>query len=261
MNALLRYPGAKWSTAEKIISYFPEHKSYLEPYFGSGAILFNKVQSRLETINDINGEIINFFKVLKNHNLDLKRELQNIPYSRDIYYYYQNLQTGNEIERAVKFFVLSWMSHGGCQTHKTGWSHSKNPDGPNKAIIFKKIIESLEDYSKRLKEVYIENYPAIELIKQHDFDGTFIYLDPPYTLDTRKQYLYKDELNNDEHIELLETIKNLKHAKVMISGYNNDLYNNYLANWTKETFDNVDTKGQKKIEVIWMNYNNQLTLF
>ncbi len=263
MQALLRYPGAKWGSAEKIISYFPEHKGYLEPYFGSGAILFNKEKANLETINDTDKEVINFFQVLKNNYQALEHELKYTPYAKDIYIHAQNLIPKNNVERAYKFFVMSWMSHGGYQPYKTGWSHSKNPVGPNKAMLFKNVSESLYEFSERLKEVQIENDDAIKLMKAYDFEDTLVYLDPPYVLNTRKSKLYKFEMSDEAHIELLETVKGLKKAKVLISGYDNELYNEYLSLWNKDNFKSLDGCGNRKNEVVWFNYDitQQVSLF
>ena len=260
MTALLRYPGAKWSMAKEIIKYFPEHKGYLEPYFGSGGVLFNKGKSSLETINDIDGEVVNFFRILKAEGKKLQTSLCLVPYSRQLYEQMVNYQPTENYDRAIRFFIISWMSHSGYQPNKTGWSHSKNPNGPNKATIFKNVVDSLEQFADRLREVQIENTNALELIKAHDFKDTLIYLDPPYLLETRKQHLYKHEMSNKEHKELLETIVNMK-AKILLSGYENNLYNSILKNWNKEVFKSLDGKGNIKQEVIWFNYDVQLTLF
>lgn len=256
MTALLRYPGAKWSMASKIISFFPKHKGYLEPYFGSGGVLFTKEKCQLETINDIDGEVINFFQVLKNDYKQLKIDLEHTPYARDIYTNIQSWQPITKIERAYKFFIISWMSHGGYQpTGRSGWSHSKNPVGPNKATIFKNIVDNLEQFAERLREVQIENTNALDLIKTHDFKDTLVYLDPPYVTETRKPNLYKYEMTDEKHEELLNIVLDMKNAKVIISGYDNGLYNSLLKNWNKRTFSAVDGKGNQKQEVVWFNYD------
>jgi len=263
LNAILRYPGAKWSTAEQLIKYFPTHKGYLEPYFGSGGVLFNKQKSGLETVNDIDGEVVNFFKVLKHDYRQLETDLKLTPYSRDVYIDIQSYTPKYDVERAYKFFLMSWMSHAGYSKHKTSWSHSKDPAGPNKANIFKNVTNNLKDYAERLREVQIENTEALKLIKAHDFKNTLIYLDPPYHLSTRKQNLYKHEMDNNGHIKLLDLVVSLENAKVLISGYDCQLYNEKLKTWNKETFKNVDGKGNIKQEVVWFNYDLhvQETLF
>lgn len=263
MTALLRYPGAKWSLSKKLIDYFPKHKSYLELFFGSGAILFNKNKVSLETVNDIDHEVVNFFDVLRRDFITIQHELKYIPYSKEVYNTIYNFRPENKIDKAIKFFVVSWFSHGGYQPHKTGWSNSKNPAGPNKAVLFKNVVDSLDTFSNRLREVQIENHNALDLIQVHDYKDTFIYLDPPYQLDTRKAYLYKNELSNEQHEELINKLLNIKNAKVLLSGYDNDLYNKKLSSWSKEYISSVDGKGNKKTEVIWFNYKNygQETLF
>ena len=85
MNAFLNYPGAKWGMAAEIVSMMPPHKSYLEPYFGSGAVLFNKPRSAIETVNDIDGDIVNFFKVLREQTDRLIEAICLTPYARDVF--------------------------------------------------------------------------------------------------------------------------------------------------------------------------------
>ena len=85
MNALLNYPGAKWGMAKEIVALMPHHRSYLEPFFGSGAVLFNKPPSAIETINDIDGDIVNFFAVLREQPEELARLISLTPYARDVF--------------------------------------------------------------------------------------------------------------------------------------------------------------------------------
>ena len=258
---ILRYPGAKWSMAKALINYFPEHKGYLEPFFGSGAILFNKAPVSIETVNDLDGELINFFRQLKSKRFKkMLNILMHIPYARDIYYKWHKVPR-SKFQRALRLFIISWMSHGGYQPHLTGWSNSKNPNGPNKARVYFNTIAELETYHNRLKNVTIENTDGIKLIEEHDFKGTFIYIDPPYVLETRKSALYKKEMDDKMHQELLKTIVNLKNAKVLISGYECDMYNEALNDWNKAYIKVIDGKGNKKTEVIWYNYDIQQRLF
>lgn len=114
--------------------------------------------------------------------------------------------------------------------------------------------------ANRLKGVQIENLPANELIERYNTKDVFIYADPPYLPGTRKGYLYKHEMKKQDHIELLEKL--LQHpGPVMISGYDNDLYNNYLQGWQKAEKRTQAEAGHKRIEVLWMNYQtSQLTL-
>ena len=85
MNTVLRYPGSKWRIADQLVSNIPEHKSYLEPYFGSGAVLFNKPPSPIETINDLDDDVINLFQCIRDHSQQLAAMIAAIPYSRKVY--------------------------------------------------------------------------------------------------------------------------------------------------------------------------------
>lgn len=265
MNAILRYPGAKWAIADKIIALFPEHRSYIEPYFGSGAILFNKKQVPLETVNDIDSEVVNFFEVLRSDYKHLQEALRLTPYSREVYAQICSTDPTDKFDKAYRFFVRHWMSMGGGQRYKTGWCHTNTTQhGKNLAVKFKSTIDSLEEYVERLRTVQIEHMDAINLIPKHDFKGTLIYIDPPYMMNTRKQKYYKEEMTiEDDHQRLLDTILQLKKAMVIVSGYDNELYNSKLANWNRRTFETYDFCSQLKVEVVWFNYqiNKQQELF
>lgn len=108
---ILHYPGSKWSMADWIIDHMPPHKTYLEPFFGSGAVLFNKERSTLETVNDLDGEVSNLFEIIRDHPDDLARLIHWTPYARAEYY--QGYDTeGSELERARRFLVRCWMARG-----------------------------------------------------------------------------------------------------------------------------------------------------
>ena len=114
MNAVIKYPGSKWNIASWIISYFPEHHSYLEPFFGSGAVLFSKARSNIETVNDLNGDVVNFFTWIKTDPERLAREIYLTPYARDVYEAaYSRLYTETDsFQRAVDFYARMMMGHG-----------------------------------------------------------------------------------------------------------------------------------------------------
>lgn len=112
MNALLNYPGAKWGMAAEIVALMPPHRSYLEPFFGSGAVLFNKPPSAIETVNDVDGDVVNFFTILREQPEELTRRIDLTPYARDVFDdAYSNWGT-DSIDRAHRFVIRSKMSHG-----------------------------------------------------------------------------------------------------------------------------------------------------
>lgn len=126
---------------------------------------------------------------------------------------------------------------------------------PNPAKAWSELPETLQLAAERLVGVQIEKLPAIELIKRYDTPDVFIYADPPYLHETRKNYLYKYEMTDAEHLELLEILKNHP-GPVMISGYESELYNDMLSDWRKVKKETLAEGGLKRTEVIWMNYSD-----
>ena len=126
MNAILRYPGGKWGLANWIINFFPEHHSYLEPFFGSGEILFNKPRSNIETINDLDGNVVNFFEWVKRDPERLAREIYYTPYARQVYEETYNRIAENSLYKAVNFCIRLNMGHGHRTTgERVGWNRDK----------------------------------------------------------------------------------------------------------------------------------------
>lgn len=258
---IFRYSGAKWSIARDIIKLFPGHKTYVEPYLGSGAIFFTKQPSKIEVLNDINDDVINFFNVLRTQGKELKEQLKLIPYARHVYYsaYTTNPQT--DIEKAINFFIKTWMGFGGTYHHKRGFKSSIDPTGPNTAGVFKRVVENLDWYIDRLRDSHIEKKNALDIIEVYGrHEDTVIYIDPPYVPGTRKKYLYKHEADDQHHVQLLEIIKKCN-CKIILSGYESQLYNKELSNWDKMQFKswcsantNMSTQDRKRTETIWSNF-------
>lgn len=261
MQPILKYPGAKWNLAEWIIGYMPKHEIYLEPFFGSGAVFFNKLPSRLETINDIDGDVVNLFKIIRERYEELEFLIKFTPWARDEYYMSYE-KTGDELEDARRFLVRCWQAFGTKISGRTGWRHSTTKNGPNMPKQWNKVSDRIMLVAERLKDAQIENMTAVKLIKKYNRPEVLIYLDPPYILSTRRGKMYKYEMDNKEHENLLSAVKEHKGA-VMISGYDNDLYNDILKNWKKEYKNAVTEMGGSKKEVLWLNdtaVNNSLNM-
>ena len=251
---ILKYPGAKNRIADWIIKYIPKHKLYCEPFFGSGAVFFNKKPSYLEIINDLDDEVVNFFKVLRDDGDKLANLISLTPYSREEYKRAYILEDISDIERARRFAVKCWQGFGCGNRYKNGYRRGIKDTSPNPASSWHRLPENLIFAMERLKNAQIEKKDAIELIGDIHGEDAFIYIDPPYLPDTRKKYLYNHEMDEEGHIRLLEAIKN-KDCKVMISGYDNELYNEYLKDWNKAVKGTTAEMGIKRTEVIWFNYS------
>lgn len=252
MKSVLKYPGAKNRLAPWICSYIPEHKVYLEPFAGSLAVLFNKPKVHIETVNDMHDEVVNYFRMLRDSKEELQRLIKLTPYSRSEYEKaYED--TNDNIERARRFCVRCWMGFGNSNLYKNGFKSGQQTHSPNPAKAWAELPETMELATERLKGVQIEKLPATELIKRYDTQDVFIYADPPYLHGTRKNYLYKYEMSDKEHKELLQIL--VAHpGKVLLSGYDNNLYNNMLVGWKKVQKKTRAEKGLARTETLWMNY-------
>lgn len=254
MKSVLKYPGAKNRLAPWICQYIPtNHLVYLEICAGSLAILLNKPRSHIETVNDLDGEITNFFTVLRDRTEELERKIALTPFSRREYERAYDECT-DDIESARRFAVKCWMGFGCGNLYRNGFKSGQQAHSPNPAKAWAELPETLLTAAQRLKGVQIENLPAIELIGRYDTDDVFIYADPPYLHGTRKNYLYKHEMSNAEHKELLDAL--IVHpGKVLISGYDNNLYNTVLSGWNKVQKNTRAEGGRKRTETLWMNYD------
>lgn len=259
MKSILRYPGSKWNLSKRIVNLLPEHKTYLEPYFGSGAVLFNKPASPIETINDLNGDIVNLFQVIQSE----PEWLWLIPYSRSVYDSAWKAKPTDEVDQAVNFVIRSTMSHGFRVFEKSGWKRDVSGREAAYAVRhWNSLPEIIQDMALRLKGVQIEKRPALRLIAEFSRPEAVIYLDPPYVLSTRTREQYSHEMTNSDHLELLELLNQSK-ANILLSGYDSKLYNQQLSNWNRLEFSATAEKGLHRTEVLWTNFQpaQQLELF
>ena len=262
LKSILKYPGAKNRLAPWICEYIPKHEVYLEPFAGSLAILFNKQRSHIETVNDLDGEIVNFFRILRDRGEELEHIIELTPFSRQEYKAAYEVSE-DELERARRFAVRCWMGFGCGNLYQNGFKSGKQAKSPNPARAWGELSETMRLATKRLQGVQIENLPAVELIERYNTEDVFIYADPPYLHGTRKNYLYKHEMTDANHKELLDVLVRHK-GKVRWSGYDNDMYNNTLQGWNKVQKATIAEGGRARIETLWMNYeieNGQISLF
>lgn len=261
---VLKYPGSKQRIANWIISQFPKHHTYLEPYFGSGAILFNKPISAIETVNDLDWDVYNLFNCIREDAQKLASIIAMTPYARDAYEDTYKIQIDDLMgkicpyHKAQQFLIKCWQGHGfRTNNYKVGWKNDVQGRENMYAVYnWYRLPEWIIGIVDRLKQVQIENRPAVELIKRHNYSNVFIYCDPPYLLDTRASKQYKHEMSEQDHVELLELLLQHK-GPVMISGYESDLYNEILKEWHKNHIQSnaEHCNGGNRTETIWMNYD------
>lgn len=264
--SLLRWPGAKWSLSDQILNVFPAHKIYLEPFFGSGAIFFNKSPSYTEILNDMDGDIVNLFRCIRDRPEELADLIALTPYSREEYKQSYDREGCEDLERARRFIIRCNMARAGMQRYSSSWRHAGPVRGSKEKQVITRLWNKLPaeilEAAERLKDAEIENTDAIELIKKYNHPDCLIYADPPYLLSTRKQRYYNVEMETEEEHEVLLKIL-LKHSgSIVLSGYDSEIYNDYLVGWTRYEFKTNAETGKERIEVVWVNRKDkQLSLF
>lgn len=262
---VLKYPGSKWRMADWIISLMPPHKSYLEPFFGSGAVFFNKRPSRIETINDLDGEIVNLFRCVREWPEELACAVALTPYSREEYERaWSRFKAGGKacgIEDARLTLVRYWQSHGSTSVYKGGWKNDRaGREYAYDVRYWRNLPGWVLDAAERLKDAQIEQTQAVELIRRFKHPDVLIYADPPYVVSTRKGKQYVVDMVEDrQHIELLEPLKEHP-GPVILSGYENELYEKHLQGWMKLHKKALAEGGAARTETVWLNYEPQIEM-
>lgn len=270
MDPILKYPGAKWRLAPWIIEHMPPHEGYLEPWGGSLAVFFNKPKSRVETVNDLDGNIVRFFRACREHPDELAEALALTPWSREEFM--QNDYSGqvDDVEAARQFAVRCWQGMGARITGKTGWlaTTGKNKNGgPNRPKLWRRLPDVIAQAAERLRDAQIENRPALELLQIYDGQELLIYADPPYVKSTRtlSGNQYNHEMTDTDHEAMLAAL-NSSHSMILLSGYDCDLYRDTLRGWRMEQIQTTAEKGRPRTECLWINpaaqarLNTQLSL-
>lgn len=255
--------GGKFSHLEWLLPLLPEAHHYCEPFAGSAAVLLNRPPSSVETYNDIDGEVVNFFRVLRDHPNDLMRAIALTPFSREEFYLAVNSDTEgvSDLERARRFYVRARQARTGlAQTATLGrWANCKNTSRSGMSGVVSRWlggIDGLADVAERLLRVQIENRPAIDVVRLYDSPDTLFYCDPPYLHSTRgDSKAYGFEMNVDEHAELARVLNQCQ-GKVAISGYRCDEMDTWYAGWRR--FDapikQCHSIKAPRQESVWMNY-------
>ncbi|OTN84037.1 hypothetical protein A5819_003587 [Enterococcus sp. 7E2_DIV0204] len=265
MNRLLSYPGSKWELSDIIIRHFPSHKAYLEPYFGSGAVFFNKEKDVLETINDTNGRLINMYRVMRNDPEKLQYLIYHTPYSREEFNLSFNISE-KPLEDARRMLVRLWFAVGGKVCGTPGFKRNVSFNGPYNTYEWTDLYNRIGYAAARLKDAQIENKDAITLISEMNDADTLLYCDPPYIKSEFVISHYDHEYSVQDHEELLQALLNYK-GQVILSGYESDLYADALKDWSVVTrstkVGTVIPKKGTRTEVLWMNYEptKQMALF
>lgn len=254
VKPVLKYAGAKWRLADWIGGLLPPHEIYLEPFFGSDAVFFRKAPARLETINDIDGNVVNLFRVLREQTEQLAALVELTPWARDEYYASYE-KSGNDLEDARRFLVRCWQAFGTMTAARTGWRHSATGRSPVMPQQWNGLPDRLAAAAIRLKDAQIENMDAVQLIKKYNDPRCLIYADPPYTPETRRKNIYAEEMTVEQHVQMLEALK-AHGGSVVLSGYENELYNDMLQGWRRVEKHALAEQGQTRTEIVWIKDGN-----
>ena len=254
--------GGKFNHLNWLLPLLPNCHHYVEPFGGSAAVLLNREPSPVETYNDIDGEVVNFFRVVRDKTEDLIKSIAFTPFSREEFYRAIS-ENGHQsdIERARRFFVRARQTRTGlAQTATLGrWANCKNTSRAGMAGVVSRWLGSIEGMSEvalRLIRVQVENRPAIDLIKLYDSPDTLFYCDPPYVHASRgDSKAYGFEMDDEAHRQLAEVLGRCE-GMVAVSGYRCDLMKDLYRGWRRHDPPAKYAHSIKKLrqEALWMNY-------
>ncbi|OGV36174.1 MAG: hypothetical protein A2020_12275 [Lentisphaerae bacterium GWF2_45_14] len=263
-RSLFRYYGGKWRVAPWIVSHFPEHRIYIEPFGGAGSVLFRKPKSYAELFNDLNHEIVNLFRILQDDvkKKNLQEKLSLTPFAR-MEYDNAFIPSDDEIENARRFLIRAGMGYHAdsviAKNYKSGFRTDFRRKHSLPAHNWASYPGYIDIFADRLAGVIIENMDAFALIEKHKDDSNILwYLDPPYPHDTRTQankHKYAYELTDEQHRLLIDLLQQIR-GMVIISSYDNPIYTELeKSGWKKEsrTYRNNTYQSGARTECIWIN--------
>jgi len=265
---VLRYHGGKWILAPWVISHFPRHRIYTEVYGGAASVLLRKARCYAEVYNDLDGEIVNVFRVLRDDKTArrLAQDLRLTPFAR-AEFELSYVETDDPVEQARRTIARSFMGFGSAAASRTvtGFRANSNRSGTTPARDWLNFPDAIPAFIERLRGVVVESRPAIEVMQQHDGERTLHYVDPPYHHSTRSFHrgqcgYYRHEMTDDQHAELLDTLKTLT-GMVVLSGYANELYDTELADWGRVERTAMADGARERTEVLWISPNANRGLF
>lgn len=260
---VLRYHGGKWRLAPWIIAHFPPHRIYVEPFGGAASVLLQKERSLAEVLNDLDGAVVNVFRVLRDPGQAqrLRELIELTPWSRaEFYASYEASE--DPVEQARRTVLRTFMAHGSTslRRNRTGFrakNYRRNQAGAGDWVTYP---EQIPAFVRRLRGVTIEQRPAIEIIGQQDTPETLFYVDPPYVQETRTSIrtpsdtdrCYAHDMSDEDHARLAEVLYEAA-GMVVLSGYSCPLYDELYGDWERRETKVLADGGAERTEVLWLN--------
>lgn len=267
MKPPLPYFGGKQRIAEQIVALFPEHEHYVEPYCGGLSVLLAKNPAKIETINDLDQELVTFWRMVRDRPADLLRVCEATPHSRVELAESRSTDGCDELETARRVWVHLTQSRAGLRT-STGWRFYLDATATNRGMTgyLDGYRDRMPPAARRLARVSLECRDAIDVISDYgQMESTLLYVDPPYIPETRTGGKYRHEVDASHHLDLLAAL-NVCRAHVALSGYASELYESHLPGWHRTLIKASTQQANKvgansRIEVVWTNYEPHPSLF
>lgn len=256
---LLRYHGGKWKLAPWILRHLPPHRVYVEPFGGGASVLLQKPRSYAEVYNDLDGEVVNLFKVARERGEELAQAVELTPFAR-LEFAGAYEPDGDPLEQARRTLVRSFMGFGsaGASGQTTGFRANSNRSGTTPAHDWMNYPDCLRMVIQRLRGVVIENRDAVQVMLAHDCEEAVHYVDPPYVHSTRqlrtRAPAYKHEMDDQQHKVLAEHLAGLC-GKVVVSGYRCPLYDHLFQGWQRIDAAAHADGARDRVESLWLSPN------
>jgi DNA adenine methylase len=265
---VMRYHGGKWKLAPWIVSFFPPHVAYVEPFGGGASVLLRKPRTLGEVYNDLDGDVVRVFRVLRDPTqaAELRRLLALTPFARDEFKRTYT-EPRHEVEAAAFVIARSFMGFGSAAStrmHITGFRTSSKRDQASRAtpaVEWANYPDEIPVFCERLAGVTIENRDAIKVMRQHDAASTLFYVDPPYVHSTRSSlrvkngnrgHYYRHDMTDAQHRELARYLHSVR-GMVVLSGYPSALYDELFGDWEQFDRPHMADGARPRLERIWLN--------
>lgn len=262
MRPPMPYVGGKQSMADQVVALMAPHDHYVEPYFGGGSVLFAKPPSRMETVNDLNQDLVTFWRMLRERPADLAWQCAMTPHSRHEMSTTRAIEAGDpsDLERARRVWVQLTQGRAARLT-STGWRYTVAAACTPIPDYLDGYLSRLIDAAERLRGVSLECRDALDVIATYDAPGTCLYVDPPYLGTARNRSgLYVHEMPDAaDHARLLDTLLGCR-GQIILSGYASPLYDEALSGWERIECGARDQASRDRVEVLWVNRMPQPSL-